>query len=362
VTDASIDGHHAGLPYHLELLSDPWRTTAWKRAIAANVHPGDVVLDVGTGLGTMAVWAAQAGARRVIAVESAQVVELARQVVADSGVQDVVEVVAGDIATLSPQPVDVILADFVGRLLPDAAMHRAVTAARAWATPQTRWLPRRVSWFTALVGPVAVPALDRWSHPLLGAPLHAVRDQARTVPWTVHLDAQALASAPAQLAALDPTDLPDHLHVQAELSAMSDVVRGAAAWFRADLGQGVILDTGPGRRTFWGQILWAAAPVSVQAGDAFTLQAELRSRPGDVHMSWSLAPPSTARPVPPAQATDASTPDVILPELLADGIPTERQALADVVLALLQRGDPAAHPLLATYQRRFGPHPALQRG
>ena len=55
--------------YVYRCLADEQRTVAFKQAIEAVVKPGDVVLDVGTGSGIMAVLAAKNGARKVYAVE-----------------------------------------------------------------------------------------------------------------------------------------------------------------------------------------------------------------------------------------------------------------------------------------------------
>jgi protein arginine N-methyltransferase 1 len=54
-----------------------------------------VVLDVGTGSGILAIWSAQAGARKVYAVEATNVAEHARELVRANGVADIVEVIQG---------------------------------------------------------------------------------------------------------------------------------------------------------------------------------------------------------------------------------------------------------------------------
>lgn len=53
------------------------------------------VLDVGTGSGILAIWSAQAGARKVYAVEATKMAEHARDLVKANNVQDVVEVIEG---------------------------------------------------------------------------------------------------------------------------------------------------------------------------------------------------------------------------------------------------------------------------
>lgn len=53
------------------------------------------VLDVGTGSGILAIWCAQAGARKVYAVEATTMTEHARELVKSNGVEDIVEVIEG---------------------------------------------------------------------------------------------------------------------------------------------------------------------------------------------------------------------------------------------------------------------------
>ena len=70
--DGALAGHQVALSFHHRLLTDPTRMRAYHRAIADAIGPDDVVLDLGTGSGVLALWAAQAGARHVYAVEPQQ--------------------------------------------------------------------------------------------------------------------------------------------------------------------------------------------------------------------------------------------------------------------------------------------------
>ena len=54
-----------------------------------------VVVDVGTGSGILAIWSAQASARKVYAVEATNVAEHARELVRTNGVAYIVEVIQG---------------------------------------------------------------------------------------------------------------------------------------------------------------------------------------------------------------------------------------------------------------------------
>lgn len=52
-------------------------------------------MDVGTGSGILAIWSAQAGARKVYAVEATKMSEHARELIKANKLQDVVEVIEG---------------------------------------------------------------------------------------------------------------------------------------------------------------------------------------------------------------------------------------------------------------------------
>ena len=76
-----------------ECLLDVQRTRAFERAIARVVRPGQTVLDVGTGSGVLAMFAARAGASRVLAIDIApDIVGFASANIANNGLDRVIEV------------------------------------------------------------------------------------------------------------------------------------------------------------------------------------------------------------------------------------------------------------------------------
>lgn len=56
-----------------------------------------VVLDVGTGSGILAIWSAQAGAKKVYAVEATKMADHARELVRANNLEGIVEVIEGSI-------------------------------------------------------------------------------------------------------------------------------------------------------------------------------------------------------------------------------------------------------------------------
>ena len=117
------------------MLADHQRMAAYHSAILGNqdVFRDKVVMDIGTGSGILAVWAAQAGARKVYAIEYTDMAKHARKVMEANGVSDVVEVIQGAVEeielpmeadNLQPEPgdneagstrvVDIIISEWMG--------------------------------------------------------------------------------------------------------------------------------------------------------------------------------------------------------------------------------------------------------
>lgn len=88
---------YAQLYHQKQMLADHNRMAAYHSAIMGNadVFKDKVVMDVGTGSGILAVWAAQAGARKVYAIEYTDMAKHARQVMKANGVEDIVTVIQG---------------------------------------------------------------------------------------------------------------------------------------------------------------------------------------------------------------------------------------------------------------------------
>ncbi|KAL2228961.1 UNVERIFIED_CONTAM: Protein arginine N-methyltransferase PRMT10 [Sesamum indicum] len=129
-----------GFLYHQkEMLSDRVRMDAYFNAIFENKHhfQGKTVLDVGTGSGILAIWSAQAGARKVYAVEATKMAEHALELVKANKLQNVVEVIEGSMEDVTlPEKVDVIISEWMGYFLLRESMLDSVICARdRWLKP-----------------------------------------------------------------------------------------------------------------------------------------------------------------------------------------------------------------------------------
>eukprot|EP01002_Notosolenus_urceolatus_P002256 NODE_1595_length_1361_cov_215.319360_g1323_i0.p1 GENE.NODE_1595_length_1361_cov_215.319360_g1323_i0~~NODE_1595_length_1361_cov_215.319360_g1323_i0.p1 ORF type:complete len:401 (+),score=117.65 NODE_1595_length_1361_cov_215.319360_g1323_i0:126-1328(+) len=147
-----------GFLYHQkQMLEDEHRMHAYHSAISQNAetHFKDkVVLDLGTGTGVLAIWAAQAGAKKVYAVEATGMAEHARKLVEANGLSDVIEVLHGSIEDL-PVPAekcDTMVSEWMGYLLLREAMLDSVIVARdRWMKPDACMFPSHARIFFAPV-------------------------------------------------------------------------------------------------------------------------------------------------------------------------------------------------------------------
>lgn len=88
--------HHA---IHEEMLKDEVRTKTYEMAIMQNKHlfQDKIILDVGCGTGILSMFAAQAGAKHVYAVDCSSIADQARQIVELNGFSDKITVIKGKV-------------------------------------------------------------------------------------------------------------------------------------------------------------------------------------------------------------------------------------------------------------------------
>ncbi len=262
-------GHEASFDYHRRMIEDVHRMDAYERALRARVRPGDVVLDLGCGTGILAMLAARCGAARVHAVESMPVARVARQLVAANGLEDRVFVHEADATRMAViEPVDLVVSDFMGRLIVDDEMLDALAAAGRWLRPGGGFLPSRLRLHVAPVGGFRMPALDWVESSVCGVDLRPLAPYVQNESYGGDFHGGLLLAPPRLLGELVPPDpvtvLEGHLRFTL---ARAETLRGLIGWFDAELAPGVILTTGPDVETHWGQVLFPVPPVLVRPGD-----------------------------------------------------------------------------------------------
>lgn len=130
---ANYFSSYAYLYHQKQMLSDGARMAAYRTAILGNarVFSGKTVLDVGAGSGILSIWAAEAGASKVYAVEFTSMATHAARLVAANGWSHVVEVRRCAVEELEEGiEVDIIVSEWMGYFLLRESMLDSVLYAR----------------------------------------------------------------------------------------------------------------------------------------------------------------------------------------------------------------------------------------
>lgn len=277
------------------MIEDAVRMDAYAAALERTVRPGSVVLDIGTGTGLMALLACRLGARRVFAVEAGDSIHLARAAARASGCADRIHFIQ-DVSTRVelPERADVVVSDLRG-VLPLFQQHVAsiADARERLLAPGGVLVGRRDTLYAA---PVEAEEEHRritrpWDEHARGFDLSVARRAALNTWSKVRVPPERLLGEPAVWAELDYRTLHDpEVRATVEWTAPRDgTVHGIAAWFRAELAEGIGFSTGlEGPDTVYGTaFLPLLEPVPVNANDAVSAELQARLIADDYVWVWN---------------------------------------------------------------------------
>ncbi|GMH39299.1 hypothetical protein BSKO_07197 [Bryopsis sp. KO-2023] len=134
-SSAELYFHYYGTLQHQQnMLQDYIRTGSYYTAIQGNRDDfeGKTVMDVGAGSGILSLFAAQAGAKKVYAVEASVMAEYARKLAVDNpGLGERIEVVQGKVEEIKiEEKMDVLISEPIGTLLVNERMLETYLYAR----------------------------------------------------------------------------------------------------------------------------------------------------------------------------------------------------------------------------------------
>lgn len=272
---------------HRHMVQDRVRTDAFRDALYEVVKPGSTVIDMGTGTGVLAIFAAQAGAKEIHAIECSEIVDQAREVARLNGFpqiqfhqEDATEIELGTQA-------DVIVSEWLGYWVYADGMYPAVAALRDRSLkPGGVMVPMSVDLFLAPMHDLDKEGHVYWADKPYGLDFGPVAEaeyhfgQIRTVPRS------ALLAEPELVHTMDcHTASADDLCFRSQVSftvARDGELNGFCGHFTSQLSPSVILDTAPGTPdTHWQQQVFAVRPIEVKRGDVVELEAEVWLAPYD---------------------------------------------------------------------------------
>ncbi len=244
-----------------EMIGDSDRFNAYAKAIASAVRPGDAVVEIGCGPGVFSLLACRAGARRVYAIETEDIIHLARGLASANCFADRIEFLQSDSRkTQLPERVNVIVSDIRGALpLLDHAIPSLEDARQRFLLPGGVMIPQRDvlraalieadSFYSGLVSPWQNSVRDTILSPALSLLLNR--------SYTSRFGSEKLLTTAQTWGVLDyladnSTSAAGELLFHA---ARSGIAHGVCLWFETNLFQDIGYSSGPGAdKTIYGQV------------------------------------------------------------------------------------------------------------
>lgn len=271
---------HFGI--HEEMLKDTVRTETYRDAIVKNPHlfEGKVVLDVGCGTGILSMFAAQAGAKKVIGVDCSTIAVQAKEIVAANGFADTITIIRGKVEEieLPVDKVDIIISEWMGYFLLYESMLDTVLYARdKWLVPGGLIFPDKASLYIAGIedGEYMADKIHFWNN-VYGFKMQPIKQLAMLEPLVDTVESAASVTTVNKMLTIDIATITKEeldFNVPYEVVARrQDFVHAMVVWFDVEFTHCHVplsFSTGPADEyTHWKQtVMYLNKVLAVSPGD-----------------------------------------------------------------------------------------------
>lgn len=284
---------------HEELLADPVRLAAYHAGIQRYVTSRDCVLDVGTGTGILAFFAAAKKPRKVYAIDhSKKMLDYARAAAEANGIADLTFVASASHRFRPAEPIDVIVQEQMGIGLFDEGMVEAILDLRdRCLKPGGRILPAKFEFYlepVQLVERERIPLIqEQQTHGLRFPSPLAAPDSAYYFREIVPRDVDFLLCEPEPVFAFDlgtltVDQIPKCFSVRKPVGRRGEV-NGICMYFKAIFDDEISFSTGPDAvKTHWPMFLYRTPTRLYEVGEIFQMQVEVPELSDHLCWSWTI--------------------------------------------------------------------------
>ena len=278
-----------------EMMLDKVRMDPYVHALRDAVRPDSVVFDIGTGTGIFAMLACQFGARRVVAIEPGDAIQVAREIAAANGLSDRIEFHQEMSTKIQPsEQADVIISDLRG-VLPLLGEHivSIADARKRLLAPGGVLIPQRDKLWVACVeaedvyGRIEKP----WSDQSFGIDMSIARKYLANQWFKAEIKPEQMLCDAVSIGELDYCTIEDpNFGGEATMTFARDgIAHGVSVWFDTILAKGIGYSNAPGNPyTVYGRAFFPwLKPVSVKAGDTATVRINANLVAGDYVWNWA---------------------------------------------------------------------------
>jgi protein arginine N-methyltransferase 1 len=193
------------------MLKDEVRTKTYRNSMYHNTHlfKDKVVLDIGCGTGILCMFAAKAGARKVIGIDCSNIIDNAKKIVKTNGFQDIITLVKGKVEEVELpdgiQKVDIIISEWMGYCLFYESMLQTVLYARdKWLVEDGLMFPDKASLhICAIEDREYKEEKINWWTSVYGFDMSCIREMALTEPLVDVVDKNQIVSNSSLIKEID---------------------------------------------------------------------------------------------------------------------------------------------------------------
>lgn len=273
------------LGIHNLMLLDSIRTRTYAKAIKVNIKKGDVVVDVGTGTGILALLAVKAGAKKVYAIEPTEIIGVARNIARDNGLENKIQFMncRAEEAEI-PEKVDCVLSEWMGVFgIQDNMLPSVISIRDRYLKTEGKILPDKVSLHLALVSSERIyhETVGKWRKSFQGLDYNHFADRNANDTHLITARPGELASNPIILKELDIKNG----KIQRQYNENVKLVvkkgkrcHGVLGWFNAGFPKNITLDTSPYKPvTHWQQLFFPFKnPINPEEHEKINLSFKIR--------------------------------------------------------------------------------------
>ncbi len=268
--------------YH-QMLSDNVRMDAFRKAIFETVKPGDIVIDFGAGTGILGLWALQAGAEKVYAIEKTDSIELAKSIAKANGLFDkIIFLQENSLDVKIPEKVDLIMSETLGSFAIDENTIEFTNDLRKrFLKEEGTLIPRSVQLFaTPFECKEVYDKIDFWRH-IPNLNFDPAFDIFSSKILVESLEINHLLANPAFLGMIDFTQDNPNVFKSSQVFSIGrgGVIHGVSGWFRCHLTDSIDILTSPDSpSTHWKQAIFPfKRPINVVEGDLLQWEVSVES-------------------------------------------------------------------------------------
>ena len=278
-----------------EMLADKKRVKAFQRAIFETVKKGDIVVDLGTGIGILAFFAVQAGAKRVYAIEQGDIIKIAGEIADKNGMSNKIIFLKGDSREISiPEKADLLISEIIGCFALDEGILELVSDAKE------RFLKEKgiiiPNSFKMWLAPLEAEEIYNqkvafWEMPY-GVNFSPAKERVINCTWSEEIKKTNFISKPKIINEVDLQKIENiEMNKVVTFSVERDsILHGFCGWFEAKLSKEVSLSTAPDEPlTHWRQLFFPVKePIKLDKEDKITARVSTSKLGRSVVYNWFI--------------------------------------------------------------------------